>query len=146
MNQAGHWTSDELLASLYGVGPSEDHLARCADCRARLEVMRSNREGIELAAAPAEEVSSVFLAAQRRAVYQRLNQPVRWWNSALVLRWAAGLTTACVLGGSLFLYEQNQELKLLQERANDAKLVQEVASMAHDTGSSSMAPLEGLFE
>ena len=63
-----------------------------------------------------------------------------------VRRWAAGLTTACVLGGSLFLYEQNQEIKMAQERVSDAKLAQEVASMATDTGVSSMAPLEGLFE
>ena len=146
MNRASHWTNDELLASFYGVGPADDHLQECAECRACLASMQSSRESVELAASPADGVTISLLAAQRRSVYQRLDQPVRWWSSMSVRRWAAGLTTACVLGGSLFLYEQNQEIKMAQERVSDAKLAQEVASMATDTGVSSMAPLEGLFE
>lgn len=144
--QSGHWTDDELLAYLYGVGPSEPHLDTCADCQFRLAAMRKSRELIEAAAPPSDGVTSDFLAAQRRAIYHRMDQPVRWWTAVSARRWAAGLTTACVLGGSMFLYEQNREMKLEQERASDAKLVQEVASMANDTGTSSMAPLQGLFE
>jgi hypothetical protein len=141
MNQAGHWTNDELLASLYGVGPSGDHLRECAGCQSRLAAMQSSRETVERAAATGDAVTASFLAAQRRSIYQRLDQrPVRWRS------WVAGLATACVLAGSLFLYQQNHAMKLEQERANDAKLVQEVAAMANDTGTSSMAPLEGLFE
>jgi len=144
MKQLGHWTNDELLATLYGVGPSGDHLDFCADCRERLAAMQAKRARVELEAAPA--VSDGFLAAQRRAIYQRMDQPVRWWNSLPVRRWAAGVATACVLGGTLFVYEQNRKIQIAQERVNDAKLAQEVASMANDTGVTSMAPLEGLFE
>jgi hypothetical protein len=139
MNQSGHWTNDELLAAIYGLGPSGNHLEICADCRTRLAGMKSNREAIEgLAGLP---VDAAFLAAQRRAVYQRLDQPARSWKA-----WAAGLTTACALSASLFLYQHNQQMKVAQESMNDAKLMQEVAAMANDTGASSMAPLEGLFE
>lgn len=144
--QSGHWTDDELLAHFYGVGPSGSHLDACADCRSRLAVMQNSRERMEAAAPPSDGVTSDFLAAQRRAIYERLEQGVPWWSSVSVRRWAAGLATACVLGGSLFFYEQNREMRLAQERASDAKLVQEVASMAKDTDTSSMAPLQGLFE
>ncbi len=139
MNQSGHWTNDELIGALYGVGPAGDHLKSCADCRTRFEAMKSNRASIERSAEL--PVDSAFLAAQRRAIYQRLDRPAQRWKA-----WAAGLTTACALGASVFLYEQNHEMKLAQERISDARLIQEVAAMANDTGASSMAPLEGLFE
>lgn len=139
MNQSGHWTNEELLAALYGIGPSGNHLEICADCRTRFAAMQIHRESVEgLAELP---VDPTFLATQRRAIYQRLDHPVRSWKA-----WAAGATTACALGAFLFIYEQNQQLKVAQERINDAKLIQEVAAMANDTGASSMAPLEGLFE
>jgi hypothetical protein len=108
--------------------------------------MRLNRESIESAASTADGVDPAFLAAQRRAIYQRMQQPVRWWNALPVRRWAAGVATACVLAGSLVVYQQNREAQLAQERISDARLAQEVAMMAQDTGVSSMAPLEGLFE
>jgi hypothetical protein len=144
--QSGHWTDDELLAFHYGVGPSGEHLDHCAVCRTRLAAMQLNRQRIEGAAAIADAVSPEFLAAQRRSIYQRLETPVRWWNALPVRRWAAGLATACVLGGSVMVYEHNREVQLTQERIADAKLAQEVTMMADDTGSPAVAPLEGLFE
>jgi len=144
--QSGHWTDDELLAYIYGVGPSVNHLEGCSDCRSRLAAMQLSREGVESLAPVADGVNASFLAAQRRGIYQRMEKPVRWWNAAPVRRWAAGVATVCILGGSGLLYEQNRQAQLAQERINDAQLAQEVASMAQDTGVSSMAPLEGLFE
>ena len=76
----GHWTDDQLLQTIYGIGPSDNHLNDCADCNARLVAMQANRENVERAAA--FDVTSDFLAAQRRAIYKKVDQPVRWWNSA----------------------------------------------------------------
>ncbi len=104
--------------------------------------MQHHRELIEKAASVADSVSPEFLAAQRRSIYQRLEQPVRW----PVRRWAAGLATACILGGSVMVYEHNRQMQMTQERIADAKLAQEVTMMADDTGSPAVAPLEGLFE
>jgi hypothetical protein len=115
-NLSGHWTDEELVNSLYGVGPESNHLEGCADCQARLADMRANRTSLEIA----EDISFDFLAAQRRAIYQRLEQPVRWWSSFSV--------------------------ELAKERAADAKLLQEVSAMAMDSGSASAEPLQGLFE
>jgi hypothetical protein len=108
--------------------------------------MRENREQIESAVVTADQVTPAFLAAQRRTIYQRMNQPEHWWSAAPVRRWAAGVATVCVLAGSGLVYEQNRERQIQQERMEDAKLVQEVAAMARDTDVSAMAPLEGLFE
>jgi ferric-dicitrate binding protein FerR (iron transport regulator) len=141
-SQSGHWTDDELLAFQYGVGPSGEHLEACSECQARLAAMQHHRELIEKAASVADSVSPEFLAAQRRSIYQRLEQPVRW----PVRRWAAGLATACILGGSVMVYEHNRQMQMTQERIADAKLAQEVTMMADDTGSPAVAPLEGLFE
>jgi len=145
-SQSGHWTDDELLAFDYGVGPSGGHLDACSECQTRLAAMQLHRERVEGAAAIADTVSADFLAAQRRSIYQRLEQPVRWWNALPVRRWAAGLATACILGGSVAVYEHNRQVQLTQERIADAKLAQEVTMMADDTGSPAVAPLEGLFE
>jgi hypothetical protein len=71
---------------------------------------------------------------------------VSWWSTIAVRRWAAGITTASLLGASLFVYQHKHEVQLAQERLSDATLAQEVAVMAQDAGVSSMAPLEGLFE
>jgi hypothetical protein len=144
--QSGHWTDDELLAFLYGIGPSGDHLDACFECQSRLSAMQSSRQAIEHSASLADSINPSLLAAQRRAIYQRMQQPVRRWNMLLVRRCVGGLATACILGGSLFLYQHNREAELAQERINDAKLAQEVAAMAQDSDISSMAPLEGLFE
>ncbi len=144
--QSGHWTDDELLATIYGVGPSGKHLDGCSECRTRLAEMQSSRERLENASSIDDGASAAFLAAQRRTIYQRMENPVKWWNAVPLRRWAAGMATACVLSGSIFVYQQNREERIRQERIADAKLAQEVTMMAQDTGDSSMAPLEGLFE
>jgi len=145
-SQSGHWTDDELLAFHYGVGPSGEHLEGCADCQTRLAAMQLNRERIEGAASLADAVSLEFLAAQRRSIYQSTEKPVRWWSAVPVRRWAAGMATAGILGGSVAVYEHNRQVQLIQERIADARLAQEVTMMADDTGSPAVAPLEGLFE
>jgi len=145
-SQSGHWTDDELLAFHYGVGPSGGHLDNCSECQTRLAAMRHNHERIESAAGVANAVSQDFLAAQRRSIYRRLEQPVPWWNALTVRRWAACLATACILGGSVAVYEHNRQMQLVRERIADDKLALEVTMMADDTGSPAVAPLQGLFE
>jgi hypothetical protein len=145
--QSGHWTDDELLAFIYGVGPSGNHLDGCSECRTRLASMQANRESVERSALTADGINPAFLAAQRRGIYQRMEKPAGWWSAIPLRRWAAGVATTCVLCASLVVYQHNREAEIAaQERINDARLAQEVATMAQDTDVSSMAPLEGLFE
>jgi hypothetical protein len=144
---SGHWTDEEMIGYLYGVGPENGHLEHCADCQVRLSAMQTQRQTLESATADNDSVSFDFLAAQRRAIYQRLEQPVRWWSVAYVRRLAAGLAAAVVLSGSAYMYQQNRSMEMARERAEDAKLLQEVTAMASmDSGAQSTEPLQGLFE
>jgi hypothetical protein len=77
-----HWTEDELIASVYGVGPGDDHLATCGDCRARQELIEQRR-ALEQRSS---ELPPGFLAEQRRSVYARAEQPVSrpaWFRAAV---------------------------------------------------------------
>jgi hypothetical protein len=144
---SGHWTDEEMIGYLYGVGPENGHLEHCADCQVRLSAMQTQRQTLESATADNDSVSFDLLAAQRRAIYQRLEQPVRWWSVAYVRRLAAGLAAAVVLSGSAYMYQQNRSMEMARERAEDAKLLQEVTAMASmDSGAQSTEPLQGLFE
>jgi hypothetical protein len=109
--------------------------------------MQVQRQALDRATADNDGVSFDFLAAQRRAIYQRLEQPVRWWSLAYVRRVAAGIAAAVVLSGSAYMYQQNRSMEMARERAEDAKLLQEVTAMASmDSGAESTEPLQGLFE
>ena len=69
MNGA-HWSGQDCINHLYGIGPDPAHLKACGECRARVELCESARK--ESARAP--EVSAEFLAAQRRNIYRRLGR------------------------------------------------------------------------
>lgn len=144
-SQSGHWTDEELIATIYGVGPSGDHIRECLDCQVRLSHMQSTRNGLDELASE-RQVNDAFLAEQRRAIYRRMEEPSYWWRLSGVRQWAAGLTAAALVGGSIFFYEQQHQLKMAREEASDAQLVQQVAAMANDSDLTVMAPLQGLFE
>ena len=65
-----HWTGDDMINSIYGVGPQRDHLDECAECRERWLAFQSRRS--EVTVEP--DVSAGFLAAQRRMIYYRIEQ------------------------------------------------------------------------
>jgi hypothetical protein len=110
--------------------------------------MQVSRQSIDGNAPVSSGVDAAFLAAQRRAIYARIQQPVRWWHLVSVQRWTAGVATTCVLFGSLVVYQHSREEQKRRDAISDAQLAQEVTLMAQDqdAGSSSMAPLKGLFE
>ncbi len=137
--QSEHWTDDQLIDHLYGVGPSDGHLENCAECRARFAIVETRRRQL-----PADEsVSDSFLAAQRRAIYARLEQPRRWWHAWPLGRFAAAAAMFILVGGSIMLYENHQR-ELAESRA-DAQLAQDVSRMSFESEPAATAPLKGLF-
>ena len=139
---SGHWTDDELLAHLYGVGPKDGHLRECSACQMRLSAMEDHREGLERT----QYVSSEFLAAQRRQIYTKIARPVRWWSGVNLRRLASTAATLLVLGGGLMVYEEHHEQQLNKESVSDAQLAAEVSSMTQDSEPTSTAPLQALFD
>ncbi len=74
-----HWTEDELLDRLYGLAGDGDEAA-CPACRTRWEELMRRRE--RLGEPPT--LPAAFLAAQRRAIWERIEQRPRVWRWRLV--------------------------------------------------------------
>ena len=141
-NVSGHWTDDQLVAHLYGVGPGDNHLLACSACQGRLSDMRSYRDGVE----QTPIVSTEFLAAQRRQIYAKIAQSERWWSGMRMRRIASATATLLVLGGGLMVYEEHHQQDVMHESVSDAQLAAQVSSMAQDSEPGPTAPLQALFE
>lgn len=138
-----HWTDEQLIAHLYGVGPEDRHVDSCAHCRQRLDAMRSRREALDIAA----ESGAGFemLAAQRRKIYERISQPAHWWSHLEPRRWATAAAAVLVLAGGL-VFVENTHKPASPNAISDAQLAQDVSRMAADPEPPATAPLQGLFE
>jgi hypothetical protein len=143
---SGHWTDEQLIEHLYGVGPEDGHIQQCMDCQARFSAMQANRHAIERAGSSQADVSFEFLAAQRRQIYAKLTEPAHWWSHFELKRWVSAAATVLVAGGGLFLYEQNHKQQMVDNRVSDAQLAQEVSRMAQESEALPTAPLHALFE
>jgi anti-sigma factor RsiW len=143
---SAHWTDEQLIADSYGVGPADGHLAVCAECRARGAALLSARNTRERLVPVADEVSTDFLAAQRRSIYARLAQPARTGFRRL----ASAAAALLVIGAGVLTYQEQHHPTATppaaQPHISDAQLVNEVAAMGQDTEPAPVAPIEELFD
>lgn len=144
-NVSGHWTDEQLIEHLYGIGSDPQHLEECSECRGRLSGMVAARRAIEASVADGE-VPLDLLAAQRRSIYARIDRNQRWPSSLNVRRWAAMGAMLALLGGGAALYEQARQHEASQSRVTDAELAQEVSQIASDSEPGPTAPLQALFD
>jgi hypothetical protein len=145
-NVSGHWTDEQLIAHLYGVGPQGLHIEECAHCQARLLGMQSHRQAAEELVSAPGDVGFEFLAAQRRKIYEKLTEPVRWWSQLQLGRWASAAAALLVLGGGLLIFEQDRKPPAVPNNISDAQLAQDVGRMAENSEPPATAPLQALFE
>jgi hypothetical protein len=139
---SGHWTDDELIAHLYGVGPEDGHITACQECRSRLCVLQAHRQQSDLA----EEVSVTYLAAQRRRIYAALAKPLPWWSGLQLRRLASAGAIALVLAGSVLYYSEYQRQQDRDHLLSDAQLALDVSRLSENPEARPTAPLEALFE
>ena len=137
--QSAHWTDEQLIDHIYGIGPTDGHLNQCAQCTSRLSVMETRRQQVSLE----EPVTDHFLAAQRRTIYARLSEPHHWWQALQFRHWASAAAMFVVLAGSAAVYESHRQ-ELAESRA-DAQLAQDVSQMSFESEPQATAPLKGLF-
>ncbi len=139
-----HLSEDTLLDAVYGIAgkDAEAHLRGCVDCAQRLHEWHEKR------AATAEriEIPSDFLAAQRKKIYERIEQPSR--KSWL---WAPGLAAACALAVGVFIYHPAQPPTLQKQmdegaEISDAQLFGDIYSMEQSLEPAATAPARALFE
>jgi len=142
---SGHWTDDQLIEHLYGVGPEDGHVRGCGSCQERLSALESHRVALERVSEQVEP-STEFLARQRRQIYAKLAEPRHWWSGAHIRRWASAAATLFVLSGGLVVYEEYHQQELVKDQVSDAQLADQVSSMTQDSEPQPTAPLEALFE
>jgi hypothetical protein len=143
---SGHWTDEQLVEHIYGVGPQDGHLESCLECQGRLAAFRQHRQAVERSAG-GDGVTFDFLAAQRRNIYARLTAPTLWWSRLGMRRWATAAAAAVALTGGIVVYENSQQQSLeAHNNISDAQLAQEISQIASDSEPQPIAPLQALFE
>ncbi len=136
MSEHRHLSDDALLDYLYGLAEHQTKLEACPVCRTRYRSFESKRAEC----AEGFEVSTEFLAAQRRRIYERIEQRDRKH-----LRWAPVFAAACLFVAGVFVYHP-QHRALLHSNADDAQLFSEAYSMELTAEPSAAAPIQALFE
>src|SRR4051794_22152975 len=133
-----HWTEDDFLNRAYGVGEADSaHLDSCAECSARWTEWQSRRT--QATAEP--ELSHDFLAAQRRAIYRRLNQPTRVRRA-----WAPAFAAMLMVLIGLFLFRPGQQPVQPLEPVGDDAVFAEVYSLEQSSEPAAVKPIQALFE
>ncbi len=144
----GHISNDQLIAQLYGLESHESHFAECADCRGRYQALSAKRVQI---AAP-QEVSTEFLATQRRAVYERMGE-----KPHAMRVWAPAFATAALVAFVLLSYvpranntaQRSAVSVVKQADISDSQLFSDVVSFEQAMDQAeprAIAPIHGLFE
>jgi hypothetical protein len=149
---SGHWTDEQMIDHLYGIGPEDNHLSTCQDCHGRVAAIQARRQSLESTRDVGDEISFSFLATQRRQIYARLEQPASWPASRRALRWASAAAALVVVGGGLTFFEQERttgvrtsSVQTAGLRESDAQLAEDVSSLANAVEPSATGPLQALF-
>ena len=141
-----HWTDEQLIASLYGVGPENGHLHECEECKSRRSLLLGNRNASEVAASTEGDVSFEFLARQRRAICENLDARSAWRTTSGLRRWVPVMLTLLILGGGAAVYQERHARQLAASQVSDAQLALEVSRMSQEWQAQPAEPLQGLFE
>jgi hypothetical protein len=89
---------------------------------------------------PEPEVSSEFLAAQRRSIYARLDSPRRNWIS---MRWALSLAVLLVMvAGGLTLERRRNTAPAI----SDEQLFSDLSAMEQSSEPKAIQPMHSLFQ
>jgi hypothetical protein len=126
-----HWSRDELIAGLYGIGGGSEHLRECAVCASRMAEMRARRQ---------RSFTDVILTNAE------LEQQRREWQS----RMEAGPAPAAwkVLAGCAALIAIGIALSPSPPRvaSDDRGLYEDAFVRVASDQLDSFAPIENLFE
>jgi anti-sigma factor RsiW len=134
---AEHWTEDDLLQHVYGIGTADErHLSACPNCRARLDDMRRQRRAIMADS----EISNDFLAAQRRSIYQRIGQ------RASFAPWAPALAAMLMLLIALLVFRPGQPGTHPAPNKTDDAVFAEIYSIEQSSEPAATKTMHALFE
>jgi len=89
------------------------------------------------------EVSSEFLAAQRRVIYRRLDSPA---HNGFALRWAFSLAMLLLLVAGGLKLEQHRSAPRLTPAISDEQLFSDLSAMEQRNEPRAIQPIHGLFQ
>jgi hypothetical protein len=133
-----HWSDEELVARLYGVGPENDHLDVCDSCARRWEAVQGRYESLRAARI---EVSGEFLAAQRRAIRARLGVKRRPFSRVLV-----PVLATLLLATIMIVFRHSPQPQPPVDKITDSQLFDDVFKRVSDPAPSAIGPIRSLFE
>jgi hypothetical protein len=141
-----HLSEDEMIALLYGLHDTEDHVASCAECGERLRAMGKAR----LATVDPPLINGRRLAVQRLRILERLEHPS---SGLLAWRWVPVATAASLLAAAMFVHYQRPGVPHAAPPApaavnaeTDSELFTDVYSMEQDVEPRAAAPIRALFQ
>jgi predicted anti-sigma-YlaC factor YlaD len=143
----GHWTEDDFIARLYGVGQPDAHLDECGACREAWKGFQARREFVR--AGEEAEIPAEVLMAQRRAIHRRMDREPRPAVKRVVpiLAAAGMLAMGLLLVRSAAVSPRPQDhVTVVESPASDEKFFQEVAAIAQSVEPRAAKPIEALFE
>jgi|HubBroStandDraft_6_1064221.scaffolds.fasta_scaffold69370_4 hypothetical protein len=135
-----HWGEQDFTRWMFGLKEEDEHLRSCPQCQTEIARLTAVRNSIT----SQPEVSHEFLAAQRRAIYNRLHQPSHRWTRARI--WApisAGVALAAI-GVALMLPPKATQQPLFTE--SDQKFFTEIGSMEQSSEPRAIEPIHNMFE
>ena len=137
-----HWSDDELIARLYGIGPSGMHLEECAECAGRWRQLLAARKRVIAEPAVPED----RMAALRRATLARMEQPARHaWRPGF----AGALASLALLLLALVLSRPApgpQPTMAVSGGPPESELFAEIYTTVETTEPAAVTPIRSLFE
>jgi hypothetical protein len=133
-----HWSDEQLVARLYGIGPEDGHLEVCPSCARRWEAIRCRYESLRPAAI---DVPEEYLAAQRRAIRARLGAKRHPFPRVLV-----PVLVTLLLAAIVIVYKPAPTPPPAAEKASDSQLFDDVFRMVSGTEPNAIGPIRSLFE
>lgn len=93
---------------------------------------------------PEPEVSPEFLAAQRRAIYRRIDRPRR---NFLALRWALSCAMLLLMiAGGFTLEQRHHATSTIAPAISDDQLFSDLSAMEQTNEPKAIQPIHGLFQ
>lgn len=139
MTNGGHWSDEDFINHVYGIGPEEGHLAVCGECRARADAIRARRAFVTRE----PEVPLEFLAEQRRRIHRRLEVERGAMNRFVPALGAVLL----LLAGLFFLYQSPRPQPVpAPVSASDSQLFSDIYALEQTSEPHVAKPMRALFE
>jgi hypothetical protein len=133
-----HWSDEQLVARLYGIGPEDGHLDVCPSCAKRWEAMRCRYESLRPAGI---DLSDEYLAAQRRAIQARLGERRHTLPRVLV-----PVLVTLLLAMIVIVYRPVPTPPPAEVKVSDSQLFDDVFKRVSGTEPSAIGPIRSLFE